>query len=86
MPKQKRVTIKDVAALASVSPAVVSRLLNDDPSLVILESTRKRIHQIVSETGYKANPMASGLRRKKTGLIGLVIVDFTNRAAASLRR
>lgn len=74
----KRATIRDVAAMAGVTPAVVSRLINNDPDLAILDATKARIYEAVRKTGYKPNPMARGLRRKKTGLIGLIIADFTN--------
>lgn len=76
--KNVRVTIREVAAMAGVTPAVVSRLINHDPDLAILENTKARIYEAVEKTGYKPNPMARGLRRKKTGMVGLIIADFTN--------
>lgn len=45
-------TLKEVAALAGVSQAAVSRFLNNDPRLSLPDSTRQRILDAVSELGY----------------------------------
>lgn len=46
-------TLKDIAAIAQVSQATVSRVLNNDPSLSVSEETRKRILQTAREVGYR---------------------------------
>lgn len=46
-------TLKDVAQLAGVSQATVSRLLNQDPNLSIPEETRSNIFNAVKELGYE---------------------------------
>lgn len=46
-------TIKDIAKIAQVSPATVSRVLNQDPSLSVTEETRGRILQTAAELGYR---------------------------------
>lgn len=76
--KRMRITIKEVAAIAGVTPAVVSRIINNDPEFTVLESTKARVYDAVTKTGYKPNPMARGLRKNRTGMVGLIIVDFTN--------
>ena len=45
-------TLKDVAQLASVSIATVSRVLNRDQSLSVTEETRHRILTVAEELGY----------------------------------
>lgn len=45
-------TLKEVAALAGVSQAAVSRFLNNDPRLSLPDSTRQRILDAVNELGY----------------------------------
>lgn len=45
-------TLKDVAQLAGVSPATVSRFLNDDTSLTIPEETQKNIRNAVIKLNY----------------------------------
>ena len=51
------VTVKDVAKLAGVSPATVSRVCNNAPS--ISEETRQRVQNAIAELGYEL-PAASG--------------------------
>lgn len=46
-------TLKDIARLAKVSQATVSRVLNQDPSLSVAEETRKRILQTARQLGYR---------------------------------
>jgi LacI family transcriptional regulator len=46
-------TIKDIATLTKVSPATVSRVLNNDQTISVLEETRERIVQAAKELGYK---------------------------------
>ena len=50
------VTIKDVAALAGVSPSTVSRVCNDHPS--ISAETRERVRNAMSKLGYEPNTSA----------------------------
>ncbi|QGU94353.1 LacI family DNA-binding transcriptional regulator [Clostridium bovifaecis] len=45
-------TIKDIAKLAEVSPATVSRILNKDTSLSVSENTRKRVFEAAEELDY----------------------------------
>ncbi|HEL0622297.1 TPA: LacI family DNA-binding transcriptional regulator [Streptococcus equi subsp. zooepidemicus] len=47
------VTLKDIAALAKVSPATVSRVLNKDQSLSVGQETKHRILTIADELGYQ---------------------------------
>lgn len=45
-------SIRQIAQLASVSPATVSRVLNDDPTLSVSDQTRRRIKQVAAEKNY----------------------------------
>lgn len=74
--KKKRVTIKDVAALADVSPATVSRTLDDRPE--ITPETKKRVHAACAQLGYVPNAAARGLAGQATRTIGLVVPDISN--------
>jgi LacI family transcriptional regulator len=49
----KMATIKEIAALSQVSPATVSRVLNNDQTITVLEETRERILQTAKNLGYK---------------------------------
>lgn len=63
--------ITDLARLAGVSPGTVSRALAGN-SLVKLR-TREKIEAIAREYDFRPNQMASRLRTKRTGIIGVVI-------------
>lgn len=63
--------ITDLARLAGVSPGTVSRALAGKS--LVNTKTREKIEAIAREHGFRPNQMASGLRRQKTGVIGVVI-------------
>ena len=64
-------TVSDVARLAHVSTATVSRALNT-PGVVRLE-VRERIAAAVEKLGYIPNDSARALRQNQTRLIGVVV-------------
>lgn len=68
---KKRVTIKDVAARAGVSYQTVSRVINNQPS--VIESTRQRIEQAIAELNYRPNLAARSLPRRHSNIIGLIV-------------
>ena len=66
-----RASIKDVARLAGISIATVSRCIND-PERVRPE-TRERVQNAINETGYSPNTLAQSFRRGKTQVIMVVL-------------
>ena len=72
----ERVRIGDVARLANVSPATVSRVLNNNASTD--EALKQRVRAAVEELGYRPNRLASNLRHQQTRMIGAVISDIEN--------
>lgn len=72
----KNVTIKDVAKVAGVSYATVSRALSG--STEIGEDTRERILKICMEMGYTTNYIARSMVMKKTKLLGLIVANIDN--------
>lgn len=66
------VNIKDIAKKAGVSPATVSRALNDDPR--ISEETKKRVKEIARRLRYKPNQAARSLITRETKTIGFLIL------------
>lgn len=46
-------TIKDIAKEANVSPATVSRILNDDHTLSVTKETRQKVKEIANALGYE---------------------------------
>ncbi|WP_199621019.1 LacI family DNA-binding transcriptional regulator [Paenibacillus alkalitolerans] len=65
-------TIKEIAQMAGVSLATVSRVLNYDPSLSVSDETRKRIFEIAQQLNYKTPRERNGSVMKERLRIGLV--------------
>lgn len=63
-------TIKEVARLAGVSPAAISRYLNGGP---LSKEKKERIAQAIKETGYSPNLMAKTMRTGKVRQIGIIV-------------
>ena len=72
----KRPTIYDVAKLAGVSKSLVSLVLRDSPQ--VSPARRNAVHKAIEELNYEPNVAASSLAGKSTGLIGVVIDDYSN--------
>ena len=70
-PFRGRATIRDIADLAGVSIATVSRVLNDRPD--VAAGTRETVLQVVREHGFSTNRGARGLSSGRTGMIGLML-------------
>lgn len=61
----------DVARLAGVSIATVSRALRDVPG--VGESTRLRVREVAEQLSYVVSPEASSLSRRETGRVAVVM-------------
>lgn len=70
------VSIKDVAALAGVSTATVSRALSDPDK--VSESTRDKVMQAVESSGYRLNTAARQFRTQRTDTILVLVPDLGN--------
>lgn len=62
--------INEIARLAGVSRATVSRYLNDG---YVSQEKRAQIAKVIAETGYVPSRQAQQLRTGKTGMIGVII-------------
>ena len=71
-----RVTIKDIAQLAGVSYASVSRALNGSGK--VSEENRKKILEICEREGYRVNIHARSLSTRKTYILGVVVPNIAN--------
>jgi LacI family transcriptional regulator len=69
-----RVTIHDVARLAGVSPATVSKVLNDAPHVSL--AARERVRGAVGKLGYRPNTIARSLKQQRTHTVGLITDDL----------
>src|SRR6476660_6750475 len=74
--KQVTMDIRDIAKLAKVSTATVSRTINRvstvDPQLA------KRVWKVVEELGYYPNTQARALVSGKSRIFGLIVSEITN--------
>ncbi|WP_199857176.1 LacI family DNA-binding transcriptional regulator [Sphingomonas sp. EC-HK361] len=70
-PETRVRTIVDLARVAGVSAGTVSRALADSP--LVNPGTRARIQALATRHDFRLNQMASRLRTKRTGVIGVVV-------------
>lgn len=66
----RKPTIRDVAKRSKVSLKTVSRVINNEPS--VLERTRERVRRAVAELNYQPDASARSLRSAKSYALGLV--------------
>jgi LacI family transcriptional regulator len=74
--RSRRVTHRDVARRAGVSPAVVSYVINNGPRPTS-PATRERVLRAIDELGYHPNAVARGLRAQRTHTVGFVDCDYS---------
>lgn len=81
-PSERGASIKDVADLAGVAVSSVSRVLADHPD--VSSAMRERVLAAVSDTGYRPNSLARGLRSGRSMSIGFVAGDISNPLIAEI--
>jgi LacI family transcriptional regulator len=67
----QRLTMRQIADLAGVSIATVSRVLNGRGD--VSDETRDLVSRVIRENGYTANRSARGLSAGRTGLVGILV-------------
>lgn len=72
----KPLTIKDIAELANVSIATVSRVLNNNSW--VADKTRSRVEKVIQEHNFSPNLIARGMISKKTRTLAIVVSDISN--------
>ena len=75
-------TSRDIAELAGVSQATVSRALRNSP--LVAKETRERIQEIAKEFNYFVNRNAASLRTHTSNTIALLLFDETGGADAQI--
>jgi len=73
---KQTVTINQVAKMAGVSTATVSRALNKPDT--VSEAVKKKIEHIIKRIGYIPNAGARSLMLKRTGSIGVIVPTLDN--------
>lgn len=72
----KKISIKEIAKMADVSIATVSRVINDNGRFS--EETRQKVLDIIKQSGYQTNIVAKSLRTNISQSIGVIVPDITN--------
>lgn len=70
------ITIRQVAKMAGVSNATVSRVINNVGT--VKQKTRDHVINIIKEMGYAPNEVARSLSKNETKSIGVVVPDINN--------
>ena len=74
-------TINTIAKMAGVSPATVSRYLNQG---YVSEEKKERIRNVIEQTGYSPSPSAQMLRTGKNHLVGVIVPRINSEPVAEM--
>ncbi|MCO7124272.1 LacI family transcriptional regulator [Sporolactobacillus shoreicorticis] len=79
---ENKISIKQIAKLSGVSPATVSRVINNNGRFS--EKTRHHVMKVIKENNYGMNYIAKSLRMKKSFTIGVLVPDISNAFFSSI--
>lgn len=79
---KKYVSLKDLAEELSVSVSTVSRALKDHPDISL--EMRQRVKELAEMRHYSPNPLAMGLLKQETRMIGVIVPDIITHFYASI--
>jgi DNA-binding LacI/PurR family transcriptional regulator len=69
-------TLRDIAALANVSTATVSHVVNG--KVYVSSKLRERVLSAIRELNYQPNAVARSLRTRQSHTVGMIIPDISN--------
>ncbi|MBM7540137.1 LacI family DNA-binding transcriptional regulator [Amphibacillus cookii] len=72
--------IKDIAKLAGVSPATVSRVMNNNG--YVKHEKRQAVEKVIREVGYQPNEIAKSLKNQKSHMIGVIVPKISTETAS----
>lgn len=78
----QQVTVKDIAELAGVSVATVSRVINQNGRFSA--ETEQRVRQVIEKYDYQPNQLAKGLRQRRVDAIGVIVPRIANEFFSSM--
>jgi LacI family transcriptional regulator len=84
--RSANVTLRDVARAVGVHYSTASRALSGDPTPRVSAQTADRIRLVAERLGYRPHMGARGLRKGRTGIIGVVVADLGNSFIAPVIR
>ncbi len=80
--KKRHISLKDLADELGVSISTVSRALKDNP--IISPDLTQKIKSLAAERNYIPNPLAMGLLRQQTKMIGVIVPDLVTHFYSSV--
>ena len=82
MKNSKEVTIYDIAQQLHISPATVSRALNNN--VLVTKKKQKQIAETAKSMGYRSNLFARNLRNQSTHTLGVIVQTLNSNFIASV--
>lgn len=79
---KRHVSLKDIAKELGVSISTVSRALNNHPD--ISPEITKKVQKMAAEMNYTPNPLAMGLLKQATRMIGVIVPDLVTHFYSSI--
>lgn len=76
------VTVKDIAQMAGVSVATVSRVINQNGRFS--PETERRVREVIEKCHYQPNQLAKGLRQHRTASVGIMVPNIANEFFSSM--
>jgi LacI family transcriptional regulator len=76
IPNKSVYSVKEIADMAGVSVATVSRVINQNGRFS--KETEERVRAIIKETNFQPNQLARGLRTNRVNTIGILVPDISN--------
>jgi DNA-binding LacI/PurR family transcriptional regulator len=71
---RKKITLKDIARMLSISPATVSKALRDSSDISL--EMKEKVKSKANELGYRPNLLARSLINNKSKILGIVLPDL----------
>ncbi len=71
---KQKITLKMIADRLGMTTATISKALANKPDISI--ETRRKVHALAEELGYRPNLLARGLVKKRSYMLGVIIPDL----------
>ena len=78
----RHISLKDIARELNVSISTVSRALKDHPD--ISRGMKEKVKRLAAARNYSPNPLAMGLLKQETRMIGVIVPDLVTHFYASI--
>ena len=83
----RTVTLKDLAGELGIHPSTVSRILHSDSDVArgaASAATAARVRDLARKRGYSPDPQATGLRTRRTRLLGVIVPRLSDLVLATM--